>query len=217
MAGSVGPLGVLDARRQRQRIVERHVEQLLQPEIRDLAIGARLNATGQLVVVRHLRAEQLVLGCVADLARHRVCASTAFRLGERRVGDRPRAGRRARRRSTPTSRRATPARAAPTTSMFAERSCASAASFCAAMRPPVKTILRERRARAPIDSSRRSSSCSDRIRRRCSTDTSLPARAPRLAPRASRSPERTACRATATLAWVSSHWTRRWRIRRTAT
>jgi hypothetical protein len=61
--------GIVERRRQRQPLVERQIEQLLQPHEGDIAIGLPLNENRSLIVARNSRAEQLELRLIAHLTR----------------------------------------------------------------------------------------------------------------------------------------------------
>ena len=72
----------------RQRIVERDLEQLLEAQVGDVAIAPRLDERRPLVVARDLRAQQVELRHVADLAPELRLLEHELGLRERRLRDR---------------------------------------------------------------------------------------------------------------------------------
>jgi hypothetical protein len=75
--------GIIDHSCELNRIVQRQIHQLLEPEVRDLAIALPLNHDRALVCARHLGAQQLELGHVADVARELRLPQHVVRLDSR--------------------------------------------------------------------------------------------------------------------------------------
>src|SRR6266567_8947234 len=80
--------GIVDRGCERDRLVQRKIEKLLQPEVCDLAIASPLNEQRPLIVARDLCAQKLELRDVPNVFRELRLLENILGLIQRRLGNR---------------------------------------------------------------------------------------------------------------------------------